>query len=59
MIYREAIRNGWTERNAARLMQAKEEPSGRIRFLSEEEEKRYLNSANLPATLRGFCCRQL
>jgi site-specific recombinase XerD len=39
MIYREAIRNGWTERNPARLIQAKKEPNGRIRFLSEEEEK--------------------
>jgi site-specific recombinase XerD len=39
MIYREAIRNGWTERNPARLIKAKKEDNGRIRFLSDEEEK--------------------
>lgn len=39
MIYREAIRNGWTERNPARLIRAKKEDNGRIRFLSDEEEK--------------------
>jgi site-specific recombinase XerD len=39
MIYREAIRNGWTERNPARLVQARKEDNGRIRFLSDEEEK--------------------
>jgi site-specific recombinase XerD len=40
MIYREAIRNGWIEKNPARLMKAKKEPNGRIRFLSQEEETR-------------------
>ncbi|MDE3104872.1 MAG: site-specific integrase [Acidobacteriota bacterium] len=40
MIYREAIRNGWTERNPARLIRAKKEQNGRIRFLSDEEEAR-------------------
>ncbi|MGA2652501.1 MAG: site-specific integrase [Terracidiphilus sp.] len=39
MIYREAIRNGWLERNPARLVKAKKEDNGRIRFLSDEEEK--------------------
>lgn len=39
MIYREAIRNGWAEKNPARLIRAKKEGSGRIRFLSDEEEK--------------------
>lgn len=39
MIYREAIRNGWTERNPARHIRAKKEENGRIRFLSDEEEK--------------------
>jgi len=38
MIYREAIRNGWLERNPARLVKAKKEDNGRIRFLSDEEE---------------------
>lgn len=38
MIYREAIRNGWTEKNPARLIRAKKEGSGRIRFLADEEE---------------------
>ncbi|MGH9604282.1 MAG: tyrosine-type recombinase/integrase [Terracidiphilus sp.] len=40
MIFREAIRNGWTERNPARLIKAKKEDNARIRFLSDEEEKR-------------------
>ena len=40
MIFREAIRNGWTERNPARLIKAKKEDNIRIRFLSDEEEKR-------------------
>lgn len=39
MIYREAIRNGWTERNLARLIRAKKEDNGRIRFLSDDEER--------------------
>ena len=39
MIFREAIRNGWTERNPARLIKAKKENNARIRFLSDEEEK--------------------
>ncbi|MGO9325764.1 MAG: tyrosine-type recombinase/integrase [Terracidiphilus sp.] len=39
LIYREAIRNGWTERNPARLIKAKKEDNARIRFLSDEEEK--------------------
>jgi site-specific recombinase XerD len=39
MIYREAIRNGWTERNPARLIKAKKEDNARIRFLSDEEEE--------------------
>ena len=38
MIYREAIRNEWTERNPARLIKSKTEPSGRIRYLLDEEE---------------------
>jgi len=38
MIYREAIRNGWTERNPARLMKSKTEPDGRIRYLLDDEE---------------------
>ncbi len=38
MIYREAIRNGWTERNPAQLIKSKTEPSGRIRYLLDEEE---------------------
>jgi site-specific recombinase XerD len=40
MIYREALRNGWTERNPARLMKAKNEPNGRIRYLTDAEETR-------------------
>ena len=40
MIYREAIRNGWTERNPARLIKAKKEDNGRIRYLLPDEEKR-------------------
>jgi site-specific recombinase XerD len=40
ITFREAIRQGWTERNPARLMKAKKEPNGRIRFLSEAEETR-------------------
>jgi site-specific recombinase XerD len=40
MIYREAIRNGWLESNPARLIRAKKEENGRIRFLSDEEETR-------------------
>jgi len=39
LIFREAIRNGWLERNPARLVKAKKEDSGRIRFLSDDEEK--------------------
>lgn len=39
MIYREGIRNGWAEKNPARLIRAKKEGSGRIRFLSDDEEK--------------------
>jgi site-specific recombinase XerD len=50
MIYREAIRNGWTERNPARLIRAKKEENGRIRFLSDEEEDklRTVIAANYP-----------
>ena len=40
MIYREAIRMGWTERNPARLIEAKKENNARIRFLSDDEENR-------------------
>lgn len=40
MIYREAIRNGWTDRNPARLIKAKKEDNGRIRYLLPEEEVR-------------------
>lgn len=40
MIYREAIRNGWTEQNPARLIKAKREDNGRIRYLLPDEEKR-------------------
>lgn len=40
MIYREAARHGWTERNPARMMKAKKEPNGRIRYLTDAEEKR-------------------
>lgn len=40
MIFREAIRNGWTERNPARLIKAKKEQNARIRFLSGEEEEK-------------------
>ncbi|MGA2675253.1 MAG: site-specific integrase [Terracidiphilus sp.] len=39
MIYREAIRNGWLERNPARLVKAKKENNARIRFLSDDEEE--------------------
>lgn len=39
MIFREAIRNGWTDRNPARLIKAKKEDNARIRFLSDDEEK--------------------
>ena len=40
MIFREAAREGWTERNPARLMKAKKEPNGRIRYLTNDEEQR-------------------
>ena len=40
MLFREAIRNGWTERNPASLVRAKKEDNARIRFLSNDEEKR-------------------
>jgi site-specific recombinase XerD len=40
MIYREAMRAGWTEKNPARLMKAKKEPNGRIRYLTSDEDKR-------------------
>jgi site-specific recombinase XerD len=40
MIYREAIREGWLDVNPARLVKAKKEASGRIRYLSEAEESR-------------------
>ena len=40
MIYREAVRAGWTERNPARLIKAKKEENGRIRYLAAEEEVR-------------------
>jgi len=43
MIYREAIRMGWTERNPARLIGAKKENNARIRFLSDDEENRLRN----------------
>jgi integrase len=39
MIYREAIRNGWTESNPAWLIKAKNENNFRIRFLPDEEEE--------------------
>jgi hypothetical protein len=39
MIFREAIRNGWADRNPARLIKAKKEDNARIRFLSDDEEK--------------------
>lgn len=40
MIYREAIREGWTERNPARLIKSKKEPPGKVRYLTEDEESR-------------------
>jgi integrase len=40
MIYREAIRAGWTERNPARLIKSKKEPMGLIRYLTDDEESR-------------------
>lgn len=43
MIYREAIRMGWTERNPARLIEARKENNARIRFLSDDEEDRLRN----------------
>jgi integrase len=40
MIYREAIRAGWTERNPARLIKSKKEPMGKVRRLADDEEAR-------------------
>lgn len=40
MIYREAIRQGWTDKNPARQIKAKKESDGRIRFLTDKEEIR-------------------
>ncbi len=38
LIYREAVRNGRVESNPARLVRQRKEPSGRIRYLLDEEE---------------------
>ncbi len=40
LIYREAIRNAKVESNPARLVHQKNEGSGRIRYLLDEEEKK-------------------
>jgi site-specific recombinase XerD len=40
MIYREAIREGWLDVNPARLVKAKKEANGRVRYLSDGEESR-------------------
>jgi integrase len=40
LIYREAVRNGRTSTNPARLVRQRKESSGRIRYLLDEEEDR-------------------
>lgn len=52
MIYREAIRNGWTDRNPARLIRAKREENGRIRFLSDAEEVKLRKVINAEYPIR-------